>query len=125
MKTDPWNEDPREPRLDENDPVWRLLEESPRPEPDAWFTVRTLARCRLAEPEAKSRGMAWSGLWRWMLGTGTGFGLALILMMTHVFPASMMSEKQKNAQEAFEIMASIPSSDADTTSSTSWQESSL
>jgi hypothetical protein len=125
MKTDPWNEDSREPRLDENDPVWRLLEESPRPEPDAWFTVRTLARCRLAEPETESRGMAWSGLWRWMLGTGTGFGLAVILMMTHVFPTSMMSDKQKNAQEAFEIMASIPSSDADTTSSTSWQESSL
>ena len=126
MKTDQWNEDPREPRLDENDPVWRLLEESPRPEPDAWFTVRTLARCRLAETEDEPRGMAWKGLWRWMLGTGLGFGLAVVLMVTHVSSSmSVTSDKKKNAQEAFEIMASLNSSDSDSTSSTSWQDSSL
>ena len=118
-----WNEDLRDPQLDENDPVWRLLEESPRPEPDAWFTVRTLARCRLAEEEPK--GLAWKGLWRWMLGSGFGFALAVILMVTHVSSVSVTSDKKKNAQEAFEIMAAFNSSDTDSTSSTSWQDSSL
>ena len=121
MKTDQWNEDPREPRLDENDPVWQLLGESPRPEPDAWFTVRTLARCRLAEPQKR----VWSGLWRWIMGTGLGFGLAVVLMVSHVSSDTMQTDKQKNAQEAFEIMATLQSSDTDSTSSTSWQDSSL
>ncbi len=31
-----------EPQLDDNDPVWQLLAKSPRPEPDAWFAVRTV-----------------------------------------------------------------------------------
>ena len=39
---------------EENDPVWRLLAKAPVPEPDAWFTVRTLARCRYTGLAAES-----------------------------------------------------------------------
>jgi hypothetical protein len=35
------------------------------------------------------------------------------------------AEKQKNVQEAFEIMASIDTGDTDSSSSSSWQDSSL
>lgn len=117
-------DDDRHPHAEENDPVWRLLAKSRPPEPDVWFAVRTLARCRHAEAPVESHGPAWSHLWRWVLGTGLGICLT-VLVVTHVESAN--DNHQKNVQEAFEIMASLGNdSDASpSSSSTSWQDSSL
>lgn len=32
--------------MESNDPIWKMLERSPLPEPDAWFAARTVARLR-------------------------------------------------------------------------------
>jgi len=123
MKAGPPNDLPQDARLDENDPVWRLLAHAPRPEPDAWFTARTLARCR---NEGKGVDLIsltrFTGMWRWALGSGLGLGLALVLMVAQIHSEKV--DKQKNVQEAFEIMASIDT-DSDSSSSPSWQDSSL
>lgn len=107
---------------EERDPVWKLLGRSPMAEPDAWFTVRTLARCRHAGLAAESRGAVLERVWRWALGMGLTVCLALFVA-TRIHPASAAATNQKNVQEAFEIMASMDP-DADSTS-TSWQDSSL
>ncbi|SRR5260221_5352671 len=118
MKADP-HDTPLQ--LDENDPVWRLLAEAPRPEPDAWFAVRTLARCRSERLRAESGAMPLVRMWRWALGGGLGLCLAVVLVVAQIHSESMSPDKQKNVQEAFEIMASVdPDSD-----SSSWQDSSL
>ena len=117
------NDKPHEPRLDDNDPVWRLLAESPLAEPDAWFAVRTIARCRNAGVGAE--GISVRGIWRWALGSGLAVCLAVFLLVPHDQPQAPLPDKQKNVQEAFEIMASIDSSDSSSSSSSSWQDSSL
>lgn len=117
------NDDLRDAQLDENDPVWRLLAESPRPEPDGWFTARTLARCRHAQMESK-RGLPVLRIWRWVIGGGLGICLAMFMTVGHLQPIS--SDKDKNLQEAFEIVASFNSdSDSSSSSSNSWTDSSL
>jgi hypothetical protein len=126
------NDDLRDARAEETDPVWRLLARARTPEPDAWFTVRTLARCRHAGLDAESRRLpAFAHLWRWALGTGLGFCLA-IFAMSRIDTESTPETNQKNVQEAFEIMASMGSdsdSGAATTSTpdsnSSWPDSSL
>jgi hypothetical protein len=124
MKAGPSNPDPHDSQWDVNDPVWRLLGESPRPEPDAWFTVRTLARCRHEVMEAGGISPAWPArfgrMWRWALGGGLALSMALALVATQSYSEN---DKQKNVQEAFEIMASMDT-DSDSSSS-SWQDSSL
>jgi hypothetical protein len=116
-------------RAEAGDPVWSLLARSPRPEPDAWFAVRTLARCRHAGVRAESRSLSLGRLWRWALGTGLGVGLAALLMTTQAPTDTLQSTNQKNVQEAFEIMASMgsdsDSSPSPSSSSTAWQDSSL
>lgn len=45
--------------MESNDPVWKMLERSPMPEPDAWFAARTVARLRReARPSAAKRFLA-------------------------------------------------------------------
>jgi hypothetical protein len=111
--------DQEDARAEINDPVWGLLGRSPLPEPDAWFTTRTLAQCRALQ----RRG--W-GLWRWALGTGLGLAVA-VFAVTRVQDQQVI-EKQKHVQEAFDIVASF-GTDADSSPSdsaqTSWQDSSL
>ncbi len=113
---------------DENDaadPLWRLLAQSPRPEPDAWFAARTLARCRLEGHADETRPYALSHLamiWRWALGGGLALVMALAFVMKQV--QSQSADNQKNVQEAFEIVASMDT-DSDSSSSSSWQDSSL
>ena len=125
MKDRNFNNSPDEARLDENDPVWKLLAESPRPAPDAWFAVRTVARCRNA-----GLGFDWlafRGILRWSLGGGLGVCLAVLLLAPHTH-SQKTSVSKKNVQEAFEIMASMDTSSADSSSSSStssWQDSSL
>ena len=123
MKAGP-NDSPRDAQLDENDPVWRLLGHAPRPEPEAWFAARTLARCR-----REGRGViSFTGfvrVWRWALSGGLGLGLALMFLVAQI--QSEKIDKQKKVQEAFEIMASVDT-DSDSTStlpSSSWQDPSL
>ena len=125
MKDRNLNHRPDEPLLDDNDPVWRLLAESPRPEPDAWFAVRTLARCRNAGTSLDSAVFSLRGAWHWVLGGGLGVCLAIFLMAPHAQPAAPVPDKQKNVQEAFEIMASLDNSDSSSSSTPTWQDSSL
>ncbi len=115
-------------RLDESDPLadplWRLLGRAPLPEPDAWFAASTLARCR-HEGQAAVSKIRLAPIWRWALGGGMGLALAVILMIAQIDSiASEKADKQKKVQEAFEIMASIDT-DPDSSSSPSWQDSSL
>jgi len=126
MKADPPNNPPQDMRWDENDPVWRLLGRSPRPEPDAWFTARTLARCRREGRGLQAGLNSLAGLarmWRWALGCGLAFSMALALVVTQIH--SEKANKQKNVQEAFEILASIDTDSDSSHSSSSWQDSSL
>ena len=100
--------------------MWNLLGRAPLPEPDAWFAARTLARCR-SEVQTAVSYSRFSLAWRWVLGGGLGLCLAVGLLTAQIHSAQV--DKQKNVQEAFEIMASIDN-DADATPS-SWQDSSL
>jgi len=115
-----------EDRLEENDPLWRLLAQAPRPEPDAWFSARTMARCRHEGLGAEGMTVAaFLRVWRWVLGGGVALSMAVALMATQgQTPRVEKAENQKSVQEAFEIMASIDT-DSDSSSSTSWQDSSL
>ena len=125
MKANQPNDDRQDLRGDENDPLWRLLGESPRPEPDAWFTARTLARCRHAGLVVESGLQSFSRLWRWALGGGLGVCLAVVMMVAQTHSETPVPDKQKSVQEAFEIVASIDTSDSDSSSTPSWQDSSL
>jgi len=128
MKAGPTDHPSRAEQPDENDPLhdplWRLLARAPLPEPDAWFTSRALARCR-----REGRGMIslakfsrFALVWRWALGGGVGLALAVGLAIAQ--SQSEKADKQKKVQEAFEIMASIDT-DSDSSSTPSWQDSSL
>jgi len=113
--------------MEENDPLWRLLGESPRPEPDAWFAARTVARCRYAGQGAESWWLSLAN-WRRLLGTSLGVALAVALVMMQLPSSEPVSDKQGNVQDAFAIMASLDSStDSDSSSSTTstWQDQSL
>jgi hypothetical protein len=128
MKANSAKPDPRDPQWDANDPLWRLLGESARPEPDAWFATRTLARCRKMSSMAEEKVSATiSNLWRWALGGGLAVCLAIFLVVPRVSPSQPApASSQAKVQEAFAIMASIDSSDSDSdsssSSSSSWQD---
>ena len=113
---------PVSPLSEENDPLWDLLARSSRPEPDAWFVTRTLARCRDERVDGKSSRALLVRASRWALGFSVCATLALAI------PYHGMSKspaKQKSVQEAFEIMANMePDSDSSSTTST-WQDTSL
>jgi hypothetical protein len=116
-----------EPNLDENDPVWQLLARAPRPEPDAWFAARTLARCRHAGAAVEKAWTPVGRIWRWALGGGLGVCLAAILMVPQINrPSESGSDDHKNVQEAFEIVATVGTDNADssTAPSSTWQDSS-
>jgi hypothetical protein len=101
-----------------NDPVWCLLGRAPLPRPDGWFTARTLAQCRALKRQG------W-GLWRWAVGMGLGLAVAAVAV-TRVQDEQVVA-KQKNVQEAFDIVASL-GTDADSSpdsAPTSWEDSSL
>ena len=125
MKDRNLNDKLQEPLLDDNDPVWQLLAKSPRPEPDDWFAVRTLARCR--NTGLGMEGLNFRMIWRWALGGGLGVCLAVVLLVPHNRPESAAPVQQANVQEAFEIMASMDNSpdSSSSSSSSTWQDSSL
>jgi hypothetical protein len=109
-------------RLDNNDPLWRLLAQAPRLEPDAWFAARTMARCRNEGLAGEVR--AFSRIWRWALGGGLAVMLAMALVMQNQVQTEK-ADKQQNVQEAFEIVASMNADSDPSSSPSSWQDSSL
>ena len=114
-------------RLDDNDPLFRLLAQSQRPEPDAWFAARTLARCRNESVSSDERVSArvFVRIWRWALGGGLAAAMAVALMV-NTQPRPVAVDTQSSVQDAFEIVASVDSdSDSSSSSSSSWQDSSL
>jgi hypothetical protein len=129
MSTGSPEHDPRELRTEDNDPVWRLLSAAPRPAPDAWFTARTMARCR--QERLVDAGMISLGrMWRWAIGGGLGVALAVVVLVTQIHSTVVMEpNKQKDVQDAFQILATVDtdpdSSSSSSSSSTSWQDSSL
>ena len=128
MKIGPPNDSPQDARLDQNDPVWRLLARSPRPEPDAWFAARTLARCRREGlgVNSSARFVMFARIWRWALGGGLALSMALAFTVTQIHSHSKKAAKQQKVQEAFEVMASIDTdSDSSSSPSSPWQDSSL
>jgi hypothetical protein len=125
MKEGQFNDDRHDAEWDKSDPLWRLLGESPRPEPEPWFAARTLAHCRAAGRGVQFGVESFVQAWRWAVGTGLGVTLAVVLVLTQIHAGSVVPEKQKKVQEAFEIMASLNSSDSDSStssSSSSWQD---
>jgi anti-sigma-K factor RskA len=130
VKIGPPNDSPQDARLDENDPVWRLLARAPRPEPEAWFAARTLARCRSEGVETGANAWAqlprFAQMWRWALSGGVAVFMMMAFAATQIHSHSKMVAKQQTVQQAFEIMASFDTdSDSSSSSSTSWQDSSL
>lgn len=127
MNADLPNDHPNDSLPESNDPIWGLLGHAPLPEPDAWFTARTLARCRFARLSAESGWETFGQIWRWALGGGVGVSLAVALVATQIRSESAAHVQQKNVQAAFEIVASLgtDSDSSSTTSSSSWQDSSL
>jgi hypothetical protein len=112
---------------EQTDPVWALLGEARMPAPDAWFTARTLARCRNAGLVSEPREMILGRVWRWALGSGLGVCLALFLAL-HLHPAAPAAPavpNQQSVQEAFEIMATMAPDSDSSSSAPSWQDSSL
>lgn len=131
MKANLPDEQPGDAQLDPNDPVWQLLERAPMRKPDAWFVARTLARCRHASLSMEPGWFVLGRIWRWALGGGVGISLALALIVPRIHSVSMANNRQKNVQEAFEIVASLgtgtgtDSDSSSNTSASSWQDSSL
>jgi hypothetical protein len=121
-----------DPQLDENDPrdpLWQLLGQAPRPEPDAWFTARTMARCRnegLGSDDRVGGRMSWgafSRIWRWALGGGLAFCMAVALVVQNQAQPEQADNQQK-VQEAFEIVASMDTDSDSASTPSSWQDTS-
>jgi hypothetical protein len=110
---------PTEPS-ESSDPLDRVLGAAPMPEPDAWFTARTLARCRASQPDERP-AVSWRLVWRRWAVVGifslclAGFGLQQ-LHRNH----TLRRHHQHSAQEAFEVISQV-----DSHSDLSWQDSSL
>jgi hypothetical protein len=115
---------PEDAAAEANDPLWRLLGRVPVPEPDGWFTARTLARCRLSSPGPEKRG---GMVWRWALGLTLAVGVASLAIVRNE-SRPVVDDQQKNVQEAFGIVASLNTdndSDGSAITPASWQDSSL
>jgi hypothetical protein len=87
--------------MDTNDPLWKLLGESPRLETDAWFGARTWARCR-REAMAPSRwSAAWPG-WGWL--TASVLAVALVLNIVTTRPVTL-AKNSTRIQDALNFVA--------------------
>ncbi len=105
-----------------SDPLDRLLGLSPLPETDPWFTARTMARCRLSQPEDRFSFLRSLRFWsRWVpVGLSLLFATGLCLQQAHRIHTLAIHHQQAQVQEAFEAMASL-----DNDSDSSWPDSSL
>ena len=104
----------------------QVLGLSPLPEPDAWFTARTLARCRTSRPEPRVSSFALARFWpRWaMLGIFVLVSAGLTVQQTHRIH-SLHVHHQHRVQEAFEVMATMGKDKDKDSSDTTWPDSSL
>jgi len=106
------------------DPLDRLLGLSPLPPTDPWFTARTMARCRLSRPADRWAFFRTLNFWsRWALpGLCVLFVTGLSLQQAHRIHTLAIHHQRAQVQEAFEAIASMDTSDSDTSS---WQDTSL
>jgi hypothetical protein len=111
---------------EEKDPLWNLLASSPLSQPDPWFAVRTVARCRREglKAEKSVNFLSFARVWRWTLGSGV-FAVCLTMGLMFSQVQTEKTDKQKNVQEAFEIMASIDNDSDSPAAAPSWQDNSL
>jgi len=105
------------------DPLDRLLGLSPLPQPDPWFTARTMARCRLSDPASDRvsffRTMNFWG--RFALPClFVLFAGGITLQQAHRIHTLKVHHRQDKVREAFEVMATM-----DKDSDSSWQDHSL
>ena len=89
------------------------------------MTARTLARCRQSRQRLELGWEPFGRVWRWALGGGLGVCLAAFLLVTQLNPHPAGIDDQKSVQEAFEIVASVGSDSDSSSSSSTWQDSSL
>lgn len=99
----------------------RVLGYAPLPTPDAWFTARTLARCRSAA-SVDQPVLSWSRVWRRWAVAGV-FTLCVVGFGAQQVNRNLTLKRhhRHRVQEAFEVMAKVDSTDSDS----SWQDSSL
>jgi hypothetical protein len=110
---------PTSPSKD-HDVLDRLLDAAPLPEPDAWFTARTLARCRSSQPTARPT-VSWGYFWRrWAVAGVFALSLSGVGLQQLHRNMTLRRHHQHRAQEAFEVISQM-----DNNSESSWQESSL
>src|ERR1700761_2069147 len=104
------------------DPLDRLLGRAPLQQPDAWFTARTMARCRMSEPPGRVSYFRTMRFWgRFALPClFLLFAAGLSLQQAHRIHTLKVHHRQDWVREAFEVMAHM-NKDSDT----SWQDSSL
>jgi hypothetical protein len=106
-----------------SDPLDRLLDLVPAPQPDPWFTARTVARCRMSDsaPEQVSFFRTMNFWSRWALpGLGVLLLTGISLQQVHRIHTLHVHHRQDRAREAFEVISSM-----DKDSDSSWQDSSL
>jgi hypothetical protein len=94
--------------LKNSDPLDRLLLRAPLIKPDAWFAARTLARCRNSQRSHSIFSFfAWNR--RWAVGGVFGLFLAVFTLQQVHHSEKLISHKQRNVEEAFEVVASLGS----------------
>ena len=107
-------------RPEDTDLLDRLLGVAPLPAPDAWFTVRTLARCRSSRPSA-TLPLSWSRVWRgWAVAGVFTLCLAAFGLQQVHRNHTLRQHHQHRTQEAFEVISQV-----DNDSDLTWQDTSL
>lgn len=87
--------------MESNDPIWKLLDRSPLPEPDAWFAARTVARLRRERRPSWTRRLA--GAFAWVGSTAVVAVLAVHFWGAQTVPAH--SANTAKIQEALNYIA--------------------
>lgn len=80
--------------MESNDPVWKLLERSPLPEPDAWFAARTVARLRREQSRPTWQRRLWMSL-AWASSTAVVTILAVHFMSVQPQPEAHTAKIQE------------------------------
>lgn len=87
--------------MESNDPLWKLLDRSPLPEPDAWFAARTVARLRRERRPSWTRRLAGALAW-------VGSTAVIAVLAVHFWgaqPAPKQGANTAKIQEALNYIA--------------------
>lgn len=103
--------------LTEQDPLGNLLGHSPLPAPDAWFTARTVVRCRHEMAATRFRTPSYRMLIQWAVAGALACSL-MVLVGIHQHRAE--KHHQKAVQEAFDVIATWQNN-----SDPTWQDTTL